>query len=85
MQLFVHGGPGGPDCLDIGLLDMPFVQSRQAHGDSFPPKAHAAFYFGFSAHMEGPGTGNPFEKVCNHRGLHPGTDDFLSGKWKRQP
>ena len=60
MQLFVYGGSGGPDCLDIGLLDMPFVQSRQTHGDTLPAEDHAAFQLHLAAHVEGPGLGKFF-------------------------
>ena len=38
---------------------MPFVQTRQAHGDTLPAEAHTALDLNFSAHVEGPDTGEP--------------------------
>ena len=39
----IQFGFGGANCRFIRLLDVPFVKARQAHGDTLPPEAHAAF------------------------------------------
>ena len=48
---------GGTDIIHAGLLDVPFVQTGQTHGNTLPAEQHSTFNFNFSAHMEGPDLG----------------------------
>ena len=41
----------------VGLLDMPFVQPGQAHGDTLAAEGHTAFQQRFAAGMERPRPG----------------------------
>ena len=61
----------------IGLLDMPFVQAGQAHGDALAAEAHGALDFRFAAHMESLRTGDGIEKGGNDLGIDTGANEDL--------
>lgn len=44
---------GGADGILVRLLNVPFVQAGQPHGNIDPPKPHTAFQQCFAAHVEG--------------------------------
>ena len=48
----VQRGAGGAHCGLAGLLDVPFIQAGQPHGDALAPETHAAFQFDLAAHVE---------------------------------
>ena len=56
-----YGGLGSAHGVGVGLLDMPFVQPGQAHGDTLAAEGHTAFQQRFAAGMERPrpGQGRP--------------------------
>ena len=53
---------------------MPFIQTGQTHGDTFPAEEHAAFNFGLAAHVEGSGSGIVPAESSNDLGIYTGTD-----------
>ena len=52
-----YGGLGSAHGVGVGLLDMPFVQPGQAHGDTLAAEGHTAFQQRFAAGMERPRPG----------------------------
>ena len=64
-------------CLDIGLLDMPFIQSGQSHRNAFPTKTHTAFHQLFTAHMKSPGAGQTAAQCFDHFIMNPCANQHL--------
>ena len=70
----------GTGCADggfVSLLNVPLVQTGQAHGDFGPAEAHGAFQFHLTAHVEGGGFGVGFQDLGNNTGLDAGSDEDL--------
>ena len=57
--------------------NVPFIQPGKAHGDPFPAKTHTAFYFGFAAHVECPGTGYFLQELFDDSCFDTGTDEYF--------
>ena len=72
----IQFGFGGANCRFVRLLDVPFIQTRQPHGNTLPAEAHAAFQFCLSAHVESPGPGNFSPELSDDRCIDPGTDEY---------
>lgn len=72
-----YGGLGSAHGVGVGLLDMPFVQPGQAHGDTLAAEGHTAFQQRFAAGMERPRPGQGRAQFVDDSGVHTGTDQHL--------
>ena len=68
---------GGTDGIFVRLLNVPFVQAGQPHGNISPPKPHAAFQQCFAAHVEGGCTGKLLPQTGDDGGVDPRSNQNL--------
>ena len=60
------------------MLDVPLVQTRQAHGDTFPTEDHAAFHFDFATHVEGASLWQGLTEMADHLGEPQKAAEYLA-------
>ena len=65
------------NCGLAGLLDMPFVQAGQSHGNIRTSKQHPALHFGFAAHVKRDRLWKCFAHPADHIRVDTGTDQNL--------
>ena len=68
---------GGGHRGGVGLLDVPLVQTGQAHRDALAAEAHTAFPQGLAAGVEGPCPGQCGPQLLNNGGVDARADEYL--------